>query len=214
MIVHDITRPIEPGMFRWPGDPAPELVVRASTACGDDYTLHSLTCSTHCGTHVDAPAHFVRGGRGVVEVGLHPFVGEAEVVTVRGDGPADADTIARARQTDLSRLLLRRECDGADASGVWLTDDAADRILELGIVLVGTEGPSVDDPASVAFPVHRRLLGAEVAILELCDLRRVADGAYLLCCAPLKWLGAEGSPVRAVLLQDDRTSARRGGRPP
>ena len=62
----------------------------------------------------------------------------------------------------------------------------------------GTGGPR-SDPG----PAHRALLGAQVALLESCDLSGVEPGRYFLAAQPLKWEGLDGAPVRAVLLQEE-----------
>ncbi|MBM3493933.1 MAG: cyclase family protein [Armatimonadetes bacterium] len=201
MIVHDITRVIAPDMVMWPGDPAPELEPRAALAYGDDYVLHTMRLSAHCGTHVDAPAHFVLDGRDVTGIPLDRCVGEADVITVPGSGPVSRAELAEHCPAPAARLLLRRPTGRPDPTALWLTEDAADWVIERGLVLVGFESPSVDDPASASYPVHRRLLAEGVVILESCDLRSAPSGRLLLVCAPLRWRGAEGSPVRALLIE-------------
>lgn len=80
-----------------------------------------------------------------------------------------------------------------------LTEDAADFLIRQGMKLVGTESPSIDACSDARLPVHKKLLGRNVAILEGLRLSAVPDGDYELICLPLKLRGADGSPVRAIL---------------
>jgi arylformamidase len=75
-----------------------------------------------------------------------------------------------------------------------LTEEAAQALVDRGVRLVGIDYLSVGGP-----DVHRVLLGARMVIVESLDLRRVEPGAYELVCLPVRLLGSDGVPARAIL---------------
>ncbi len=93
------------------------------------------------------------------------------------------------------------ESEGFQRDFVALTCDAAERLVELGVQLVGIDYLSIEPyEAGEDCPVHRTLMEAGIVVLEGADLRDVPAGEYLLACAPIKLVGAEGAPTRAFLI--------------
>jgi arylformamidase len=202
----DISLPITPAMPVWPGDPRPELTP-LSTLEVDGLQSSRLVLGTHTGTHLDAPRHFIPGGRTVDQLDLGVLVGACRVIEVSG-------TEAHLSRADLQhvawppegRLLLKTRNSQRPVRPRFSRDftaldpSAADYICERGLRLVGIDGPSVDAWKAGDFPSHRRLLGADILIVENLVLRHVAPGTYGLIAAPLNLSGADGCPVRALLL--------------
>lgn len=183
----------------FPGDPAPEKQTLLSLERGDRCSLTAFSMCAHNGTHLDAPAHFVRQGRTVDRVPLSDAVGPAFVAAF--DGPltaADAeDTLAAARAADpasAERILL--------AGAVTVTAEAARVFAAAGVRLLGNESQTVG-PEDAPAEVHRILLGADVLLLEGVRLADIEPGVWFLCAAPLNLGGADGAPVRAFLLRAD-----------
>jgi arylformamidase len=207
MVSHliDITLPLTAGMPVYPGEPGPELTPRDEIARGDPANVSDLSLGTHTGTHVDAPRHFVQGAASVEAMSLDALCGPARVVRV-----TDPIAIRRAEleqggldgvvrvlfQTRNSELWEKR---GFQKDFVYLESEAADLLLERGVRLVGIDYLSIEQFHSKEYPVHHKLLGAGVVIVEGLDLRRVIPGDYDLFCLPLKLVGADGAPCRAVL---------------
>jgi arylformamidase len=161
-----------------------------------------LTLSTHLGTHVDAPAHFIPDGATVEALPLAALVGPCQVIDA-GDGPliepADLEPAARG-----ARRLLLKTASGSfwdepafRQDFVALSPAASTWLVTQGILLVGIDYLSVDPYDADA--AHRILLGAGVVVLEGLDLRAVPPGAYDLSALPLKVAGADGAPTRVVL---------------
>ena len=177
---HDITKPLEPGMTVYPGDPAFEL----RTDVYDIYKVSSFSMCVHCGTHIDAPSHFLLEGD-TEDYPVSRLCGEAVVLDWHEGWLSDA--------AGASRVLLR--------GGNGLTEAEARAAAEAGVVLVGTDRLSIA-PSPVEAPTHRALLSRGVCILENADLAGVEPGQYRLLCLPLKLKGAEGAPVRAFLIDE------------
>jgi arylformamidase len=162
-----------------------------------------VTTSIHVGTHVDAPFHFLDGGPTADALSLDPFLGPARVVDVRGIPLIRSEDLAAVDLAGTPRLLLRT--DGwLDHSRFPESIPVLDRdvpayLSEQGVILLGLDVPSVDAIDSKDLPIHHALGSSGIAILESLDLTRVEPGVYELIALPLRLVGADGSPVRAIL---------------
>ena len=205
MTIIDISRRLVAGTAVWPGDTPYQMQTMLAKADGATVNLTTLTLSAHTGTHVDAPYHFVADGLTLEEVDLAPFWGLAQVVTV--GAPAGALTPADFAAYDLSlapRLLVRSAASTLDqrlfpAAYTYPSPALADYLGGLGVVLYGTDGPSMDEENSQTLAGHHALQRNGIALLEWLDLSRAADGLYELVALPLNIVGGDGSPVRAAL---------------
>jgi kynurenine formamidase len=204
----DLTLPIRDGMQLFPGLPAFESESSVSETTGA--LTSRFTSSSHQGTHVDAPAHYVDDGATLGDLSLDLWHGEAVVVDLRqhrGEPITAAvlDDHAAHVGTDDRVVLLTGDVDERfgdesffDRAAV-LTPDAADWLVEREVSLVANDflTEALDDPDR---PVHRTILGAGVPIVEyLCHADAVADAVTVsLTCFPLNLPAFEASPVRAV----------------
>ena len=194
MRIIDVSVPIRPGMITYPGDPEVRLERVSSIADGDIANLSRLDLGVHSGTHVDAPLHFVDGGASVETLPLDVLVGPCVVV----DG-LDAAAVRRGSERVLFKTPNSRlwERDEFSENFVALDGEAARALVSRGVRLVGIDYLSIGDEEA-----HRVLLGAGVVAIEGLDLRGVDPGAYRLVCLPLRIVGSDGAPARAVLLRD------------
>lgn len=195
-MIYDISQPVfECEVF--PGDSRPERIVLSDMDKGARYNLTAFSMCAHNGTHVDAPRHFIKDGKGIDEVALERFIGPASVLSREGDiGAADAELLldeARRLHPEAWRKLLIK-------GTAVVTAEAAEVFARTGVELVASESQTVG-PVDRPMPVHLILLGAEVVLLEGVRLQKVPDGAYRLNCAPLKLTRADGAPCRAVLTE-------------
>jgi len=206
--IWDITVAFRTDLPLWPGDPPPKTTLMKSMAGGYRCNVTRLDTGVHFGTHLDAPCHFIEGGKGVDELALDVLVGRctvAEVPDVAEIAPAHLEALRLARGT--TRLLLKTR-----NSALWdrpnhdfvkdfaaITPDAARWIVDRGIMLIGIDYLSIQLFADAVSTTHLVLLGAEVIIVEGLDLRAVSPGEYNLTCLPMKLAGADGAPVRAIL---------------
>jgi arylformamidase len=203
---HDISVPLTPELAVWPGSPGIEFRQWSAISDGANANVTELDIDAHAGTHVDAPRHFIDGGRSVDAIGLEPFIGPAVVVDV---GPAieiDATVLQSLVPADIERLLLRTGnsekpeiYDRFDRGFAGLTLNGAEWLAAAGLRLVGIDYMSIQRFAEPD-DVHRVLLGAEIAILEGLRLEAVEPGDYELVCLPLRLVGTEAAPARAILL--------------
>ena len=194
MIIHDISQEVFSCKV-FPGDPSPERQLMLQIADGAVCNLTAFSMCAHNGTHVDAPLHFLKDGKGVGSVALDKFVGPAYVGTLNGDVSAkDAEMLlemAKAAYPGAEKRILIK----GDAT---VTLEAAEVFARAGIDLIGNESQTVG-PEDAPMAVHLALLSAEVVLLEGVRLMHVPDGAYLLNCAPINLGDCDGAPCRVIL---------------
>jgi arylformamidase len=202
----DISVPNRPGMHAYPGDPVLRVDAVRQTASGDVCNLSLLTMGSHTGTHVDAPYHFLGDGPRLGDVPLDRMVGEALVADLRGHQALDAAVLERVpvREGDILLCLTDNSARWASPSFrrdfTYLTADAADWLVGRRVRAVGIDYLSIEQFGSADFPVHHRLLGAGVFVIEGLDLSAVTPGRYTLVCLPLNFAELDGAPARAILL--------------
>lgn len=192
----DITRELLSAPV-YPGDPAPHMEELRRMRLGDECNVSALYACLHNGTHLDAPRHFVPDGQAIDDVPLTACVGECSVV--EGEG-----LLLGAQAEELLPKLKKRVLFKGQ---VQISPSAAFVLSDAGLELIGVEAQSVSPPECTA-AVHRQLLGAGLVLLEGLDLSRAAPGTYFLFAAPLKITGADGAPVRAVLLEREEIDWR------
>ena len=198
MKIYDISQEVF-GCAVYPGDPKPEKEITMQISEGAVCNLSAFSMCAHNGTHVDAPLHFIDGGKSIDLVALDRFIGYAYVAAHEGDIlAADAERILeKAAERDAraaERILVKgRAVMTAEAAGVF---------AEKGIKLFGNESQTVG-PENAPMEVHLIMLGAEIVLLEGIRLADVEEGVYLLHAAPLNLGGAEGAPCRATLVCPD-----------
>lgn len=209
MTIYDITLTITPTLPVWPGDPPVRLTQPSHLERGDICTITRLDMGAHTGTHLDAPAHFIRGGATAESLSLDVLIGPALVVDARGRGHVTANVLETlVIPPGVQRLLLH-----TDNSAIWqrgemafveqftaITADGAQWLVDRGIRLVGIDYLSVgsfDD----GIPTHQILLDAGVIAVEGLNLSAIEPGDYQLICLPIKLGGSDGAPCRAVLIE-------------
>ena len=195
-MIYDITQPLF-GCEVYPGDEAPQKKEIMRMSNGALYNLTSFSMCAHNGTHVDAPFHFLKDGKGIDKIPLEKFIGPCYVVSHEGDvSSADAQAIldeaARSGQGAEKKILIK--------GNATVTIEAAEEFADAGLDLIGNESTSVG-PTDAPMAVHIALLSKDVVLLEGIRLKDVPDGVYLLNCAPLNLADTDGSPCRAVLME-------------
>lgn len=209
MNLYDVTVSISTALPVYPGDPPIELERVMSLDRGDIANVTRLCCSTHIGTHVDPPSHFIAGGLTLDELPLDVLIGPARVVDVGEAMAIDATTLAACDLTGVERVLFKTrnssfwpptEDDKEFREDfVYIEPDAARLLVESGVRLVGIDYLSVEKFNFTEPATHWTLLGAGVVIVEGLALRDVPPGDYELICLPLKIKDGDGAPARVVL---------------
>ena len=177
----DITHELNSETKVYEGDPHVRLE-QFFTVDNYGYAVTKLTMGSHSGTHIDAPAHVVIGGKTTKEVPLSTLIGEAVLVNEKD--------FRLPRGT--KRVILK----GTEDAEGRLTEKSARSLADAGVRLIGTDAQSIGNDA-----VHKILLSEGIVVLESLKLDKAEPGNYILCALPLK-IDTDGSPIRACLLQE------------
>jgi arylformamidase len=203
MRIYDISMPLQPGIISWPGDATYEWKWSWEISAGASVNVGRVSLSVHTGTHADAPFHYSATGKTMEAIDPGVYIGPACVVDVRGRDPIRLTDLATLEQMPAPRLLLH--------TGGWadrthfperlpaIDPEVPTWLASRGVVLLGVDIPSVDAIESKNLPIHHALGARGIAILENLVLTGVPEGVYELIALPLRLVGADGSPVRAVL---------------
>jgi arylformamidase len=202
----DISVPLRNGMVHWPSDPPFEIQRIRDIGKGDTANLSRILMGAHSGTHIDAPLHFVPNGKGIDNMPLEATVGRARVIAISDKESIKPEEIDRHRIRRGERILFKTE----NSSHVWNTDafiddfvflskEAASILAERMVRLVGVDYLSVGAFKGDGGETHRILLEAGIWVIEGLDLSQVKPGKYDLICLPLKLVGGDGAPARAIL---------------
>ena len=213
----DISVTLRDRMVHWPGDPgvsvtlAVKLGARVPGKPGttNPCNVTRLKMSAHTGTHMDAPRHFIANGRTMESVPLDAVVGPCRVIAIKHRSLITVAELRPHRIRRGERILFKTrnsihswklaEKRAFDRHFVHVPADTAEFLVERGVRTVGVDYLSVGGFETDGVECHQILLGAEVWIIEGLDLSRVRPGPYDLICLPLKILGSDGAPARAIL---------------
>lgn len=215
MPVVDLSRPIRPGMPAYPG--TPDVRFRQIAAYdADGYLERELTCVSHTGTHVDAPAHMLPDGRTLDAFPAAHFIGPACVLDATDLKPGGVLTPLMLDRcgTALERaafLLIRTGWAARWGEPAYferiptLTPPAAERLAALSqsrggkLRGVGLDVISVDPVGATEFSFHHTLFSADLIIIEnLADLSPLPPAGFSFQCLPLPLAAADGAPCRAI----------------
>jgi arylformamidase len=202
----DVSVPLHNGMVHWPGDAPFSRIQTLHLAKGDECNLSQISSSAHIWTHMDAPRHFLKDGHGIETMPVDATIGPARVIAIHDP---DLIRIAELEPHQLKRgerVLFKTR----NSSHVWKTSefqkkfvhipqDTARYLGKCGVQTVGVDYLSVGGFETDSAETHQALLEAGIWIIEGLNLENVEPGNYELICLPLKLVGSDGAPARAVL---------------
>ena len=204
MTLIDISPPIDSSIHVWPGDTPFMHSVNLDMNAGANITLSEIHTTVHVGAHADAPAHYVRDGMDIASRRLEFYIGRCVVLRVpvrRGERVIVEHLDGKVLSAP--RVLLRtgtfpdpRKWNNDFA---YLSPALVEHLYQHGVMLVGIDTPSVDAFDSKVLEAHQAFARNDMAMLEGLVLDHVDEGEYELIAPPLPLVGADASPVRAVL---------------
>jgi len=206
MRIYDISVTISPNLVVYPGDPPVEITPVSQVGTNGMPNVSRLSLSTHAGTHVDPPFHFLANGTKADQLPLEALIGDCEVVDI---GIEDEITIPVLQKFKISseRVIFKTknsllwERKEFARNYAYLTMATAEYLAARKLKLVGIDYLSIEKFDSRTPQAHLALLKAGVVILEGLNLSGVSAGKYQLVCLPLKIADGDGAPARAVLIQ-------------
>ena len=213
MPLTDLTLKISPQLPSFPGSPRPQFITWAKNKT-DGYNLEIVFLSSHSGTHIDAPFHFIDKGLKIDKIPLGRFVCDAILFRIK-KGSNQSITKKDIMKFEKKHGKILHNSTIIFATGWYknlskknyfdnnpgLSIDAARYLAAKRINLVGIDSPSIDLGKDSNFPVHHILLSKDVLVVEnLCNLEKISGVFFKLIVLPLKLVGATGSPVRAIAI--------------
>ena len=202
----DISVPLRDAMVHWPSDPPVSIKRVKDIEQGDTANLSVISMGAHSGTHVDAPIHFVKQGQGIDNIPIDTLVGRARVIEIRDPESIKPEELVGHRIRRGERILFKTR----NSSHVWqkdefvedfvfISDTAADFLVNRGVRLVGVDYLSVGSFKHGGSYVHKTLLSGGVWTIEGLNLSNVTPGKYDLICLPLRIVAGDGAPAHAIL---------------
>ncbi len=167
----------------------------------------SIVLSSHTGTHIDAPTHFLRDGLTIDEIHLERLVGPCKVLSMTTiEEKVTADDLAQHSIAEGDIILLKTNNsayginDSFDYDYVYLDPSGAQFLADKKIKAVGLDYLSIER-SHPEHPTHMTLFHHDVVVIEGLRLAHVPAGEYLFVCLPLAIIGLEAAPARAVLVE-------------
>ena len=211
MKVVDLTLTVSDKIPTFPGSPQPSFIPWENVK-EDGYNLELLFLSTHTGTHMDAPYHFLEKGAKIHEISLKKLVSEAVLIKSKKNG---GESITK---TDIQKFEKKHGKIASFSSVIFYTGwqrnlqkkyyftknpglsvSAAKYLASKKINLVGIDSPSIDLGTDSKFSVHQIFAKKGILIVEnLANLEKIKSSKFHLVVLPLKLKNATGSPVRAI----------------
>lgn len=211
----DLTQMITPDMPVYPGTNSPEII-KTATHDKEGYLEQQLVISTHTGTHIDAPAHILKGAPSLDKIEVSNFCGTASCLDfthkITEDSRICIDDLAPFEELIAEHEFIILNTGWYDYWGSpkyysgypALTPEAARWLSDFELKGIGVDVISVDPLESEDFTVHQILLKANISIIEnLTNLKAIKDNSFIFSCFPLKITNADGSPIRAVAFCND-----------
>ena len=202
----DVSVPLRSGMVHWPDNPPVSIERMLDIERGDVANVSKLSMGAHTGTHMDAPLHFFRTGKGLDTMPLTATIGRARVIEIRDPESIKLEELRPYQIQRRERVLFKTR----NSTRCWHTDDFVEDFVYISqeaarylavqqIQTVGVDYLSVGGFFKDGVETHYALLEAGIWIIEGLNLSNVAPGIVELICLPLKIEGSDGAPSRAIL---------------
>ena len=208
MQIIDLSHEIHNQMTVFGETEKPEII-RKCTIEEDGYNLHELKINSHTGTHVDAPAHMVAGGKYLEDFSLDKFFGKGFMLNAAsfccGEIPLSflKNYESQIQETDF--LILNSGWHKKWKSYDYQTNypilsiESAKWLTKFNLKGIGLDYISIDPADSQDVPLHKIILGAEILIIEnLNNLDALPESGFQFQCLPLNVNKADGSTSRIV----------------
>jgi len=202
----DVSVPLRTGMVHWPDNPSVSIERMLDIERGDVANVSKLSMGVHTGTHMDAPIHFFRMGRGIDTMPLSATIGRACVIEIRDPESIKPEELRPHRIQGGERVLFKTrnsarcwQTDDFVEDFVYISQEAARYLAVQRVQTIGVDYLSVGGLFKDGVETHHALLEAGIWLIEGLNLSHVEPGAYELICLPLKIEDADGAPARAIL---------------
>lgn len=210
-MIIDLSQSINSDIKLYPGSPN-VYFLKWSKYSIDGYDSEAIFLSTHTGTHMDAPSHFIEGAESIDDIDVNRFVMENvhllkifkssnQLITAEDIINSNIDIKENDSIVFSTGWEHNYNSDNYISSNPGLSPQAATYLSNKKINAVAIDSPSIDSGIESEFPVHQILLKNNIIIIEnICNLAQIDKKNFKLIAIPLKLRGASGSPVRALAI--------------
>jgi len=212
MKITDLTHTIYSDMPVFPGTEQPTFE-KANTLVKDGFQEAKITMYSHTGTHIDAPAHMLSNGPHLDNLDVEHYIGNAIILDFSNKNIKliDIESLKPYEQKikNVDFIIIK-----TGWSKYWgdkkyyedfpsLSEGSAKWLSEFNLKGIGIDAISIDDMQSTIFAVHKILMEKNIIIIEnLTNLESVSEEDFILSILPLKNKDADGSPVRAISIEN------------
>jgi arylformamidase len=201
--IFDLSIPYEAGMPYFKGDPVPE-VKQFRTIGKDGYNVKEIRIGTHTGTHIDAPSHFIEGGKNVDQLNISDLWGVATCIPYNPHRKMELPLQHYEIIFLYTGYNLKWHEFKIFENYSYIKKEDAQKLREYGVKLVGIDSPTADSENSKDFEAHRILLTGYIPIVENLNsesLRSLVNHSFLAQIMPLLIKDGDGSPARVVAIE-------------
>jgi arylformamidase len=202
----DVSVALRSGMVNWPGLPEVKIDRMLKIESGDECNVSTIFMSSHTGTHIDSPYHFIKSGVAIDDLPLSAVIGKARVIEIADAESIKAEELRHHRIRRGERVLFKtlnsKRCWKSDKfveDFVYISTESLQYLVDRKVRTIGVDYLSVGGYNKNINQVHQVLLKAGIWIIEGLDLSRVKKGYYELICLPMKIERGDGAPARAVI---------------
>ena len=211
MKIVDLSHTITQTMPMFPGE-KPPVIRRKMTHHSDGAQVIEIKLTTHTGTHLDCPLHFIDGGNTTEMIAVDKFYGQGFLMDCSNFGTGESISLTHVQRHEEEIRKSDFVLVYTGWSEYWgtekyfdhfpvLADDAAKFLVSKKLKGIGLDVISIDAIDSTKYPNHIAVLGNEVIIIEnLTNLHLLKNKTFHFAAFPLKIADGDGSPVRPVAL--------------
>ncbi len=198
----DLTFKIQQGMPYFKGDPKPEILQFKSIE-KDGYNIKEIHIGTHTGTHIDAPAHFIKGGKTIDSYDPLYFTGFGTALEYE---PGKLDLNGKRYDFVFLYTGYNRDWEnkGIFENFTYIDKDDAIKLRDSKIKFVGIDSPSAEASGLYDFPTHHTLLGAGIPIIENLnsrELEKLLGKVFFAMAIPIPIGDGDGAPARVIAME-------------
>ncbi len=201
----DISVPVTEKILSWPTDPVFRISEFASFEKGKPCRASEISLSVHTGTHIDAPAHFIKEGDTMGKWIPEITIGKCRVIKIENPDEITEEEISKHNIQEGERILFRTHNSDSNwwekpfnPNFINVSPKAAAYLAKIKPLCIGVDYLSVGSPET-GVETHQHLLGAKIWLIESLNLTKIEPGNYELIFMPVNLYNAEGAPGRAIV---------------
>lgn len=203
---YDLTAPITPNTVVYPGDPRFSTEAVASLESGSQFHLCHMHLGNHTGTHIDFPAHVVKGGKTSSDFPIQDLIGSGLIIEVPDTERCITKTFIESQQSIIrndfvffktANSKLSKQAEFTEKY-VYIEPEAAEELIHKGVKIIGIDYISVDSYEAEDLPVHQSFLSNDILIVEGLELNGVPVGRCKIYIMPNNIPDMDGLPARVI----------------